>query len=339
MYSHPLYIVCATTPEVKIAIKGWFSDVTDNNRHLTVTRKTKVFVPLPAGARPAKGTDSQLLIWNPETGDEWGFWQARQGSDGKWTARNGYHYNTRWNGVPPTGFVSRGSGGPYLAGLIRPWELKQKQINHAIGLSINYPSRFWVFPATKSDGAAMPPALPEGARLQLYPGLTEADFDRWKLSPSGKTIARALQKYGMILTDGSGHPKLSVEYEGTAQWGKLLNKKDVKNIPYTAFRVLSLDAPDRPDPPEKLSGKLENGIVTLTWSASVWATRYRVLAKITGVEDPVVLNPWTTTLTYRHSPEDLNKIAGYQVVAVSHNGISTPAHLDIPKGLSNASLP
>lgn len=224
MYATPVYYVTRDTPIRQVILTGWYSNVIEKGQKLIKKRRVTVEVPIPSGAEPARGKDSHIVLWNTSTGNEWGFWKAQQLPSGNWTAKNGYHYNTNWDAVPPEGFVSRGSGNPYLAGLIRPWELAKGKINHAIAFAVNYPSKFHVYPATKSDGSELPPALPEGARLQLDPTLTEEDFNNWGLNREGKIIARALQEYGMILTDGSGHPKISIEYEGTAHWGELLTK-------------------------------------------------------------------------------------------------------------------
>ena len=239
-YTFPVYRVDSDTPGIGVRISGFWSDVSDGGNKIEVRRKTHVSLPIPAGAIPAKGKDSHLVLWDSATGDEWGLWHVRRTRKG-WEAENGYHYNTRWNAVPPKGFISRGAGIPYLAGLIFPHELRAGAIEHAIALGINYPSPLHVYPATKSDGRSYEPwSLPMGSRLQLDPKYTEQDFVRWGLDRSGMIIARALQRYGMILVDGSGHPKIYGEYDGTAGWGDLLGPDTVRRIPYKAFRVLAL---------------------------------------------------------------------------------------------------
>ena len=100
-----------------------------------------------------------------------------------------------------------------------------------------------------TDGkSTLPFAIPEGARLQLDPSLTDADFDRMGLDSAGKIIARALQEYGMILVDTSGSFKMYVEdlvnnpYAREAWTDPDLNlaKESLYSIPSTAFRVLEL---------------------------------------------------------------------------------------------------
>lgn len=237
-YTFPVYRIDADTPRRSVSISGYWSDVSGGGNTLKVSRGIEVRLPIPAGADPARGRDAHLVLWDPVSGDEWGLWHVRRGPGG-WQAQNGYHYNTRWSGVPPQGFISRGAGVPYLAGLIFPEELRAGRIGHALALGVNYPSPLHVYPATKSDGRNLEPtALPMGSRLQLDPKYTEADFRRWGLDRSGRVIARALQRYGMILVDGSGHPKLYGEYDGTADWDGLLQADTVRRIPYEAFRLL-----------------------------------------------------------------------------------------------------
>ncbi|MBY5923316.1 hypothetical protein [Ferrimonas balearica] len=275
-YTMPVYEIDASTPMKPVLLSGVFSEVSNQGQDLRLLKRTTVLAPLPVGARAAKGSDSQIVLWDPVTGDEWGFWQARPLPDGSWVAVNGYRYNTRWSGVPPRGFISRGAGVPYLIGLVRPWEIQQGRIDHAIALGINYPNPMHIHPATKSDGKAFEPHyLPMGARLQLDPTLGEADFDRWQLTPVERVIARALQQYGMILIDGSGHPKLYAEYEGTAHWDGALHKRTLRRIPYEAFRVLDLTT-QTPQQAPAATVVVREGARWLEWPEVPGANRYRI---------------------------------------------------------------
>ena len=166
-----------------------------------------------------------------------------------WTAGTVSVYNIQWDGTPVM-HSSRGSGIPAYAGLLRPWEIRQGRIEHVLAFGYTEPAADQcVFPASKTDGeSSMHFAIPEGARLQLDPSLTEQDFDRLGLDPTAKIIARALQEYGMILVDDSGSFKIYVEDlinnpYATEQWTDTdlnLTKESIYNIPYTAFRVLEL---------------------------------------------------------------------------------------------------
>jgi hypothetical protein len=60
-----------------------------------------------------------------------------------------------------------------------------------------------VFPAQKGEGSsAAANAAPDGTLLQLDPSL---NVDALALSPWEKTVARALQRYGMYQVDGGGN--------------------------------------------------------------------------------------------------------------------------------------
>jgi hypothetical protein len=242
-YTYPYYAVGRRTPRQSLRVDGVWSDVGGGGARLERRGGVTVPVPIPAHARPAAGTDGQVIIVDRRTGDEWGAWQlARAG--GGWRAENAYHYNVRWNGVPPragdgTPFGSRGAGVPYLAGLVRPCEIARGRIDHALALAAPNVAPDHVAPATKSDGFLTGPrSLPEGSRLQLDPSLSAAHLRRWGCSGPCLTIARALQRYGMYVIDGSGRAKVLLEYEGTARWRGRLDQHTVSPLRLSAFRVL-----------------------------------------------------------------------------------------------------
>ncbi|MFW6457508.1 MAG: fibronectin type III domain-containing protein [Planctomycetota bacterium] len=328
-YTYPVYDdIDEDTPRRKVTVTGVVSDVTDDGSDLAVRKNTTVEVPIPGTPKPSRGTDGQVIFTDPRTGDEWGFWRFRKKGDGSFVAQNGYHYNTNWSGVPPLGFVSRGAGVPYLAGLVRPEEIRQGRIKHALVFGTPDPSALFAYPATKSDGDAKLPAIPEGARLQLDPDLTEKDFERWGLSRAGKIIARALQEYGMILVDGSGHPKIYVEDHHTAQWEGILHPRTVSPIPYSAFRVLDLNAEKKPSPPDNLRAKTNKTSVTLRWEASPSATRYWIQRQ--GREKQwVTCNDWVTETSFKDEETQPGTTPVYAVRAVNHNGVSERATVEI----------
>jgi hypothetical protein len=283
-YSLPVFTASLTTPLKRVRFNpnnpfgygsGTYSNVhgpgSDAATNLTVTRGAwSVMVPVPVGTASANGSDGQAVIWNVDTGDEWAFWQLMPDptSPGNYVATNGYHYNTNWSGVPPKGFGSRGPGMTYLAGLIRPCEIVQGSINHAIAYAFRSPAGTWVYPATKSDGDAFGDAfpevagvtkrIPEGGRFQLDPTLTDDQLGvlkdkhgnpcstkvngQWKLTAC-LVIAHALQKYGMIVADHAGRSKIYAEYSDclgscsgwTAYWGRTVDGVSIPPLnEYTA---------------------------------------------------------------------------------------------------------
>lgn len=253
-YTYPVYEVSSDDPPGAVGFEGLFSDVRSPQQLVRTGPSSpgpkSVQVPIGESMESAAGSDAQIVILNPDTGDEWGFWQLRKDESGAFRATNGYHYNTRWSGVPPTSddgesFGSRGAGVPYLAGLVRPCEIERGRIDHALAFAYSFPSSEFVYPATKSDGGSAPgESLPEGTRLQLDPALRDADLEELGCDDACLTIARALRRYGMYAIDNSGSTKVIVEYEDTAGWDGAVSRDTASPIPLDAFRVVA--PPERP---------------------------------------------------------------------------------------------
>jgi hypothetical protein len=245
-FTFPVYYASDGTPRTSVRVAGHYSEVSGGGATLTIVDGVSLSLPLPPNISPAAGNDAQLIVVDPSTGDEWGFWQLARDGSGSWTAENGYHYNTRWSGVPPSDpagrpFGSRGSGVPYLAGLIRPCEIERGRIDHALAFAYHWPSPAHVPPATKSDGLGdAATSVPEGARLQLDPSLTTRQLKSQGCRGPCLIIARAMQTYGMYVIDNSGRAKLMAEYEGTAHWNGLIAADTVSSIPVSALRLIAL---------------------------------------------------------------------------------------------------
>ena len=84
-----------------------------------------------------------------------------------------------------------------------------------------------------------PNALPEGARLQLDPAMTDAELRSAGCSQAAVVIAKAMQQYGMYVIDNSGSDKVMLEYSGTASpsWSSLGVGRSTPNcIPMNRIR-------------------------------------------------------------------------------------------------------
>ena len=247
-YNYPVYFADENTPRWDIPCTTYLCAIS------TVDGGTRTDmlpdVPIPADAQPSPDSDGRMIIIDRVTYAEYDLWRAERVETG-WTTASGSIYNILWDGMPTVN-NSRGSGIPSYAGLLRPWEILQGRIEHALAFAYTEPADDkCVFPASKTDGdSTLPFAIPEGARLQLDPTLTEEDFDAMGLDRTGKIIARALQEYGMISVDHSGSYKIYLEdltnnpYT-TQEWtdpGLNLTKDTISDIPYDSFRVLELPA-------------------------------------------------------------------------------------------------
>jgi hypothetical protein len=87
--------------------------------------------------------------------------------------------------------------------LITPSELRAGVINHALALAIpSVRAKTWTFPAQRTDGNDLTTnSIPEGARFRIDPSLNLASLH---LPPLTLMLARAAQRYGIILRDKSG---------------------------------------------------------------------------------------------------------------------------------------
>jgi hypothetical protein len=260
-YSFPVYYADASTPRWSVPCMEYkCMIITPNGRTSTSVLKD---VPIPPLALPSQGHDAQMIVIDTVTNAEYDFWHVDRTESG-WKVDNGTVYNITFDGMPAN-YNSRGAGVPYLAGLIRPWEIREGHIQHVLAFGYPQPSgKGCVFPATKTDGdSSLLYAVPEGARLQLDPKLTDADFNQMGLDRTGKIIAKALQEFGMILIDNAGHAKVYAEDlennpYATVQWSDPdlnLTNQTIAKIPYQHFRVLELpDAYWNPDPNSSMHG-------------------------------------------------------------------------------------
>jgi hypothetical protein len=246
-YNYPVYFADEQTPRWDVPCLINKCTIASSDQDITRTDIVEN-VPIPAEAQPGGGTDARIIVIDTVTYTEYDLSKARRTAAG-WAAGTVSIYNILWDGTP-TGHSSRGSGIPAYAGLLRPWEIRQGRIEHALAFGYTETAENkCVFPASKTDGkSSLPFAIPEGARLQLDPSLTDADFEQMGLNPSAKIVARALQEYGMILVDTSGSFKIYLEdlinnpytKEDWADPELNLVKESIYNIPHTAFRVLEL---------------------------------------------------------------------------------------------------
>lgn len=240
-WSIPVYYVDAGTPRHDVTMtQSW------------APKQKLLNVPIPDGARPDPEADASLCLVDLTAGCEWDLWETKQ-SGGAWSAGWANAISITGSGIYPRGLSARGSGFALLAGLIFPDELAAGEIPHALVFSFDHTKAGGpVAPATESDGeSTRADAIPEGALLQLDPNL---DLETLGLAPYQRTIARALQVYGMYLVDNGGGVSLyaanPLSLPAGSYDGLLPDEEfpDLSAIPIDRFRVLLLPA-QNPDPP------------------------------------------------------------------------------------------
>ena len=259
-YSSPVYIADATTPTYDVELPC--------GRAWELGTDALLGVPIPDWAEPSNDVDGAshpvragrcsdgsdqdnfMVILDLSTRCEYDLWQARRVAGG-WEASWASALSMDSDGVHAHGLSSRGSGFAWLGGVIWPDELVAGRIEHALVFSYPFTrSGGPVAPATESDGTSgRRYALPEGAHVRLDPTL---DLDALGLSGPERTIAEAMQVYGLYLADNGGDSGMGLyaidprsvmgdPYEG------LLGDEDyptLPNIPLDRLQTLTLGPQD-----------------------------------------------------------------------------------------------
>jgi len=199
-YSTPIYTVGPDTPRQR-----WtFSDCLDMPQLAPVIADSLASVPTPPDMIVSQGTDESVTIYQPSTDTYWDFWRAEKSATGQWSACWGgkiKHYSHN-PGIFPNPLGATATGLPLGAFTIRIDELQRGHIDHALNLvTVRTRANCNSWPATRNDGNTDGDDIPcEGQRFRLDP-----TFDVSTLySPAAQIIARAMQQYGLILTDKGG---------------------------------------------------------------------------------------------------------------------------------------
>jgi hypothetical protein len=217
-WSAPIYVVPADQPRVNIASEGSPELWNDFLR-----------VPLPQNAvqaGPQDGYDERdplaqrlhlgpwadrsLILYQPATDTIWEFlhlvrnggtWRAVDGGKITDASENRGTYDA-WGTGRPHGLT--GSGIPDILGMQTIEELQRGRIDHVVSLIVPRVALASMrAPATRTDGrSAAPDAIPEGTRFRLPSTL---DVDALGLNPYATMVAKAVQRYGMVVVDHSCH--------------------------------------------------------------------------------------------------------------------------------------
>ncbi len=138
------------------------------------------------------------------------------------------------------------AGFPIAPLLFNADELATGSINHAIRFILPNPrirAHVFVHPATHAGSPRGPDtAPPMGARFRL-----KASFDMSKLTPAAQVVARAMQKYGMFLSDGGGIALTAQSDRDTnAKYADVdFDTHSLWPLKVTDFEVLDLGTPIR----------------------------------------------------------------------------------------------
>ncbi|HEY3339464.1 MAG TPA: LamG domain-containing protein [Propionicimonas sp.] len=237
--------------------KGWDTEL---NRQLRG-------VHIPADLRPDLSSDGSVSIYNADTTEVVELWKARK-VDGKWQACWGGKIAAanRAAGTFTYGYGASASGLALWGVTIRQSELLAGRIDHVINLSIPFTKKGTLsWPANRTDGWKGGTQLAIGQMLRLPASL---DLSAMKLSPVARTIARAAQEYGVIISDTSGSVAFSAEnpialaddhydsiFRGRYAFAEMLGNKALGEVPFPLKKLVALplnyqvppvSAPQRP---------------------------------------------------------------------------------------------
>jgi hypothetical protein len=206
-WTQPVYFVDGSTRRLAVRLT-----------HEGYENKRLYGVPIPDYARASNDSDAALVVIDRSTGCEYDLIGAAKGADGEWTARFANALRIGGRGIYPYAESPRASGFANAAGVILADELASGHIDHALAFVMQHTKAGGpVRPASGSDGWSHDPgAVPEGARVQLDPKL---DLAKLGLDPWERTIARALQRYGMYLVDTGGVLGLQAQHRFSTETG------------------------------------------------------------------------------------------------------------------------
>lgn len=217
-YTSPVYYANSYTP--KTTVKEW--DCQKKGFTDRTLRDSWSNVPIPSYAIPAKGTDSEMTVYDAKTDSLWEFWRMRKNA-GRWEACwggriRGAKYN---QGAFNTFYGTTATSLPFIGGQITAEELAAGEIKHVLGISLIDIEKRSIFswPAQRSDGVNpynLPHRIPEGARFRLDP---RVNVDKLPMSRAGKIIAKAAQRYGFVVWDRAG--AISLRAQNTYSYTQL----------------------------------------------------------------------------------------------------------------------
>lgn len=241
-YSPPIYLVDDQQPtQAVMAVRAF--DSSFNTWGVQPLMHELAAVAIPSDMQPSAGTDQEVVIYCPKTGQYWEMWvtqstganitlaggelvpqwQAAWGGymgpsnmGGQDTlATNDGHYNYHYWSTDKSGanMGVTATSIPFLAGIMTIAEQRAGVINHALGFACPLTAPTFVYPAQRSDGstAVANGGIPEGTMFTFPATL---DLTTFGMGSYAMMIAKAVQKYGMVLWDTAGNVTFRAENPG-----------------------------------------------------------------------------------------------------------------------------
>ncbi|MBK8460273.1 MAG: hypothetical protein IPL43_08925 [Micropruina sp.] len=201
----PIYVADSSNPFQTLAtFSTTDTRVTSFPKLLAITSGP---VPVPTWAVPSTGGDHALAILDKGTGIMRGYFGVTKVTATSFTYANAsYLYTDGSNVTPDNYWLGYIQGSNSVVGIaneltqIGAAEVANGSINHMV--SVTFPSAkagVISFPAKASDGRLTEAAAPAEGQVFTLPA--DLDIDALGLSPLSKMIAKAVQRYGGIISD------------------------------------------------------------------------------------------------------------------------------------------
>lgn len=157
--------------------------------------------------------DRHIIVVDPTNQKLYEFWRGFKRPNG-WEASNEATFDLSSNALRPAGWTSSDAAGlPIFPAVVRYDEVARGEVEHALRFTVRQTRRQYLYPAThfasRSNDATLP-AMGERFRLKATANLSG-------LPPHALAIAKALQKYGMIVADNGGDWRISVAPDARIQ--------------------------------------------------------------------------------------------------------------------------
>jgi hypothetical protein len=188
VYGIPYTTADASTPRVPVTFD--YADESDPGPY-----------PIPGDAPLEEGSDAHAIVVDTAACKLYELFAAEPGSS-SWHAGSGAVFDLRSNDVRPAGWTSADAAGlPIFPGLARYEEAAAGEIRHALRFTAVRTQQAYVYPARHYASSITDPDVPPmGARARL-----KASVDISWMTPQARVVARALQRYGMILADNGSN--------------------------------------------------------------------------------------------------------------------------------------
>ena len=254
LHSQSAALVRSTVPSAPVATTEFGTAVyrarsTDPLCNVTFTQNWGTpwteSIRVPANAKPTGANSSDpwgdhwlSIRYNGYQYDLWIFdqWDGTLCTNGEQLAQWGGKFafpGALLDAVPGGG--GGGAGISVTAGTPRRHEILKDTIDHALSLAVGNESPLFKYPAWKSDGyclGGIPKCVKAGQRFYL--AVSDAEVEAIA-DPYQRAIARALQQYGMFVTDQTHGVNIPLEQRSS---DLLANYTRLTQIPWGSLRAL-----------------------------------------------------------------------------------------------------